>query len=136
MSDDESTIDFVTAFARLLSSQVLREQFRESPSSVSDQLGINQQDRSAFESLCADQVEQQAETLLNKRWHEVRRLAPKTTASLGEDGAEIFRYFASNDWPEGHRRHVVDAYRFLKFLRANGIQKPDRVELNRVRLHQ
>lgn len=52
---------------------------------------------------------------------------------LNEQAEEVFRYYATNDWPIGHRRHPVDAFRFLHFLMANKLGQPDQAELKKLR---
>ena len=127
------TFCLAEAIAQLLSSCELREQFEHSPENVADQLCIAAEERRAFVGLSVEQLNRQSETLLNKRWHEVCRLAPKTIAMLNEQAEEVFRYYATNDWPIGHRRHPVDAFRFLHFLMANKLGQPDQAELKKLR---
>lgn len=123
----------VNAIARLLSSHELRDQFEKSPESVAQQLNLAQQDWNAFVSLDPDQLRRQSNSLLNKRWHEIRRLVPQTISELGDQAVEVFQFYATNDWPVGHRRHPVDALRFLQFLIANRMHEPDKSELKRMR---
>lgn len=133
MDDSEAPIDFLTALARLLSSQTLRDEFAESPEFVAKHLRVDTNSIPAFLAIDHAQLEEQAETLLVKRWHEVCELAPESTAALGDQGLETFRYFATNEWPTTHRRHPIDAYRFLLFLKSNRLAKPNRGELHRLR---
>lgn len=121
------------AIGRLLNSQELRDQFEASPEQVAQELNIASEDLAAFVSLDRDQLRRHADTLLDKRWHEIRRLLPMTISELGQRAEEIFRFYATNDWPVGHRRPPVDAFRFLEFLTANQIQEPNQVELKRIR---
>ena len=131
--DRSSTLGLVEAIAKLLSSHDLRSQFEQAPALVAQQIGISSEDFEAFVALSPDQLDRQANTLLNKRWHEVRRLVPLTIDSLGREAVEVFRFYATNDWPIGHRRHPVDAFRFLQFLMANRIAEPNKMELKRMR---
>ena len=128
-------IDLVTAVGRLLSSIELRDAFEQSPLAVADRLGIAESDRAVFLSLDAQQLNQQAETLIQKRWHEVRRLAPRTIEALGDSAGELFQFYAGRFWPQGHRRHQLDAFRFLQFLAANDIDCIDKKELRRLARH-
>lgn len=123
----------VEGIAQLLSSFELRERFSNSPEEVAAQLALAPEDRKAFIELDPAQLERQANILLNKRWHEVRRLVPKTIESLDERAVDVFRFYATNDWPIGHRRHPVDALCFLKFLIANELQEPNQGELKKMR---
>ena len=123
----------VDAIAQVLSSVELREQFELSPEVVADQLAVATEDRQAFVELDAEQLKRQSNTLLNKRWHEVRRLVPLTIELLDEQAGDVFRFYATNDWPIGHRRHPADAFRFLQFLIANKIQEPNQAELKKMR---
>ena len=130
---DAQTTDFVTALARLLSDPSLRLQFCEEPEHVARQIGVAQEDWHSFVSISPEQLNRQAETLLNKRWHEVRRLVPKTIEMLGSEAVDLFRFYATKEWPQGHRRHSVDAHRFLRFLISNEIAKPEKYEMIRIR---
>lgn len=112
--------DVVSALAHLLSDQVLRERFIAEPRHVAMKLGLQGRDLEVVCKLDALDLERQATTLLKKRWHEVSKLIPRTIAGL-EDGYSVFKYYAREHWPEGHRKHVEDAAGFLRFLRHNKI---------------
>ena len=75
----------------------------------------------------------QAETLLQKRWHEVTKLLPSTIAELGSEAEELFRYLALKSWPEGHRRHALDAADFIGFLEHNQLVHVDSAEKRKIR---
>ena len=130
-ASQESSLDI--AIASLLSSPELREQFEMSSEKVAQMLNIADADLDAFMSIDTLELQRRADALLNKRWHEIRRLVPLTIDGLGAVANEVFRSYATNDWPVGHRRHPVDALRFLQFLIANGIHEPDLTELKRMR---
>ena len=132
-SKPNKTVGLVVAIAKLLSSPELRVAFEQSPSHVAKELNVAKNDVDAFVALDSQQLNRQANTLLNKRWHEVQRLVPLTIESLGKGANEVFRYYATKDWPIGHRRHPVDAFRFLQFLIANQILEPNRMEFKRMR---
>lgn len=123
----------VNAIGHLLSSDELRVQFETSPDQVAQLLNVDEQDLAEFVIIDSQQLRRQAVTLLNKRWHEIRRLVPLTISELGDGADEIFRFYATNDWPVGHRRHPVDALRFLQFLIADRIHQPNMTELKRMR---
>lgn len=127
------SIDFVTALARLLSNATLRAKFIVAPNSVADELNVASLDRSAFVALDPSELEEQATVMINKRWHEVERLIPKTVEGLGTSAQDMFRFFANQDWPTGHRRHPEDALRFIQFIEANKLAKPNQKELARLR---
>lgn len=110
--------DVISVMGRLLADQAMREQFREAPREVAKRLGLQGNDLELVCGLDPAQLESQAETLLLKRWHEITKLLPSTLAAL-EDGLSLFRFYASQSWPEGARRHRDDAVGFMEFLRHN-----------------
>ncbi len=114
--------DLVSAIAKLLSDPVARRRFREDAEALAREWGVPASDVDAFAKLDPDEIERQANGLLNKRWHEVQQQIPETVQSLGGEAAGLFRFYATHHWVEGHRRHKRDAQEFLRFLKANKIR--------------
>jgi len=123
--------DIISVMGRLLSDQVLREDFCNAPRRVAQQLGLVGSELELVALLDPVGLKNQAEALLQKRWHEVAKLLPITITVLGDDAEEIFRYYAVHAWPTGHRRHVLDAAEFVRFLEHNQIVKVDSTEKRR-----
>lgn len=121
-------MDSVTAMSRLLSDVNLREQFRSQPREVARQLGLVGEDLEHFVRIDVAGLDRQAEALLSKRWHEVAALIPDTIAEA-DNAQELFQFYATRNWPVGHRRHQEDARDFLQFLQSNGLAKPNLREL-------
>jgi len=121
-------IDFTTALARLLREPALRREFAHDASSVAGRLHVRAEDRAAVVALPLAALERQAETLLRKRFHEARKLAPHTFALLGERAWERFGSYALAHWPAGHHRHLLDALGFCEDLGT-----PCKSECNRLR---
>ena len=111
----------------------LRAAFRSDPRETAGRLGLAAHDLDAFLDLNADQLDRQAFALVAKRWHEVVRLAPNTVGNLGDEGPQLFRFHAQSYWPDGHRRHLLDARRFLQFLLKNGVGSVDADEFDALR---
>jgi glucan biosynthesis protein len=130
---DHCSVDLTTAIGRLLSDAGLRTVFRGSPNVAAEMINLDTKDVAMFIQLDISQIEDQAATLLNKRWNEVRSLIPKTVQDLGEEAHDLFMFYANQNWPEGHRRHPLDAFQFLQFLIGNKIHRPSGMELKRVR---
>jgi hypothetical protein len=126
-------IDLVTAIGRLLHNRQLRIEFEHAPEAVAIRLGLTDADSETFVRLDIGGIARQAEGLLSKRWHEVADLIPETTKELGREGRDLFRFYASNSWPAGHRRHYVDAFNFLKFLKKNDLAIGSANEMKTVR---
>ncbi len=126
-------LDLTTALARLLSDASLREAYRQDRRGTAAHLAVRAADRSSFLSLDPDLLDRQADTLLNKRLHEVRRLLPDTFTRVGAEAPSLFRTYAQTRWPVGHMRHVDDAVAFCRHLMATGTGKVNRAELNRMR---
>ena len=102
--------DLTTVLGRLLSDPHLRAEWRRDPEAAARGLDV---DPAAID---VDGLEHQAETLVEKRFHEVAKLLPRTMAALGGDAARLFREHAARFWHEGHRRHGEDASAFGRWL--------------------
>lgn len=105
--------EWVAIQARLLGSTALRRLLREDPNAFARQLGIGEPTLRELTSVDATALERQAQGLLEKRWHEIRKRIPRTAAQLGSKGYELFLVDAERTWPEGHRRHWLDAWAFV-----------------------
>ena len=110
------TVSLTTALGRLLADTDLRRQFINDPERVAEEMAIREEDRSALLALDVNELDRQAETLIDKRFHEVCGIIPRTIARLGCKVHAIFHRFATNFWPTSHRRHQEDALEFLDFL--------------------
>ena len=67
-------MEFTTAFGRLLSEAALRQLFAEEPREAADRLSFHEEDPETFLTLDCVDLEAQAATLINKRFHEVAGL--------------------------------------------------------------
>lgn len=102
--------ELTTVLGRLLADPALRAEFRRDPAATARELDA---DLSGIDPV---ELECQAATLVDKRFHEVAKLLPRTIALLGADAARVFGAHAGLFWPEGHRRHAEDAVAFGRFL--------------------
>jgi hypothetical protein len=84
-------------------------------------MGVVQPTSAHLAALNPDALQAQADTLLNKRLHELNNLLPRTIGMLGPEGRSYILRFASDYWPTGHLRHLEDAWRFCDFLKIKGI---------------
>jgi hypothetical protein len=125
--------DWVTLHARLLASRELRRLLRQDQAGLARWLDWPPNELQTFARLNPDDLDRQARGLVEKRWHEVRRLIPRTVRRLGPEGKQLFEIYADTHWPEGHRRHLLDARMFLEQLRQNDNQLPDAAEAARIR---
>jgi hypothetical protein len=105
--------DLTTVLGRLLSDPSLRAAWRRDPEATARRLDAEPETAAALDAV---DLEHQAETLVEKRFHEVSRLLPRTLAILGGGAAAAFREHAAGFWPEGHRRHAEDASAFGRML--------------------
>ena len=113
--------DLTAALADLLSDPALRRAYADDPAAVARQLGVGDADRPAFLVLDRQGLEAQANSLVNKRLHEVTGLLPVTFTRLGAEAGRLFRAYADTQWPEGHTRHVTDAVSFCQYLKIIGL---------------
>ena len=126
-------LDLTTAMARLLSDRELRAQFRNDAGQVAVTLGIDESARETFVGLNPAELEEQAQGLIEKRKHEVARLLPLTWKPLSLRADPLFQEFAESFWPEGHRRHLLDAVRFGEYLGIHCERSLNTVEWNQRR---
>lgn len=121
--------DLTGALGSLLADRLLRETLRRDPEAVARALQI---DPAVLGEIDRDALDQQAESLIDKRYHEVQKRLPETLNLLNPRGAELFKQYALGPWPEGHRRHIQDAAAFGRFLLDRGLPIC-RSEWNRMR---
>jgi len=121
--------DATTVLGRLLADPGLRAELRRDPDALAKTLDA---DPAELRGLDPAGLEAQAETLLEKRFHEAGKLLPATMAGLGDEATPLFRQHAERLWPQGHRRHAEDAAAFGRFLEERKLPRC-RSELNRLR---
>jgi hypothetical protein len=114
-------LELTVALTRLLSDCALRRRFAADRAQVAVELGLRSDDAAILAGIDPSTLDRQARSLVGKRRSEVARIAPRTWNLLGATGREIFTEYASEHWPEGHRRHPHDALAFLRFLSARGL---------------
>jgi hypothetical protein len=93
---------------------------------------LSERDLNVLASLDSTELENQAQTLIEKRLHEARRLLPLTFSRLHPSGAKWFEDFSSGYWPSGPGRHRLDALAFCDFLKKKGFQEVCIAEANRL----
>lgn len=125
--------DFTTALGRLLTEPKLRAEFARNPVGTARALAVREQDIASLVALDGNGLETQAQTLLQKRLHEVRRLLPITFEQLGPDAPALFLSYAVGHWPEGHARHRLDAVQFCEFLLRRNVREVYLPEIHRAR---
>lgn len=126
--------DFTTALARLLSDSGLRREFEKNPTAVADQLLESAYDKQTLLAISPAQLNSQADGLLQKRANQIANFLPQTWQLLAETARPKFLTYASeNPWPEGHRRHLLDATSFGEWLSDRSDPGLVRCELHRCR---
>ena len=124
-----SPLDWVTAQTRLLVDPNLRAQFRSNPEQVARDLALSPVQSALFVRLSPAQLDSQARALIDKRYHETRKLLPRTAELMGKAMRPAFIEHALDYWPTGHQRHLHDA---CKFARSLQIERPEFVFLPEV----
>ncbi len=123
-------MDFTLAVARLLSDSDLRTEYYRDPRETARRLLICEHDLDTFLSIDPPSLESQSVTLLNKRLHEVSKILPETYSRLGQNVRKHFLDYAQKYWPKGHRRQLIDASNFCRYLIELGVDKVSRTEFN------
>jgi hypothetical protein len=125
-------IDLTTALGRLLSDVALRSAYLRDRAGTARTMEIRECDIAQFLSLSGDELERQALALVQKRFHEVARLLPRTFNQLGKKAEHLFHEYSTAYWPRGHHRHFEDAVQFRDFLRTNGHRGLNQAEYNEI----
>jgi len=103
----------------LLRDRELRQRFANDRHSFINEMGVGSDDQAYLMSLNAEQLEEQARSLIRKRRAEVVRFVPKTWSCMGEHANIVFQEYVDHSvWPEGHRRHLLDALGFCEYLES------------------
>lgn len=126
------SLDLTTVLGRLLTDSRLRRQFFDNRAATAARLGADPTTTGLLEQLDADTLEQQAAGLIDKRFHEVAQLLPRTMQQLGRRASSLFHDFAESFWPESHRRHLIDAAKFCRHLQQHRLAPVCRTEYNRI----
>jgi hypothetical protein len=126
-------MNMTSALARLLTEAPLRDNFRVDAQRTARELSVDADSIDTFCALDPSRLDAQAATLLSKRYHEAFSLLPETCAQLQHNGRDVFMEYAHSHWPEGHRRHLIDAVKFCQFLITLGSRSVCRSEYNRLR---
>lgn len=113
--------NFPSALARLLKDPQLRAQFAADPGATVQALGLAGPDAATLAALSSAALEHQAHMLLRKRFEALRRHVPLTLTHLNAEAWERFTEYAIGQWPEGHRRHLIDALSFCRWLAERGL---------------
>lgn len=125
-------MDVTTALSLLLSHRHLRELLRDDPPVLQRTLDLSAADLDFLRRLDGEDLQRQAESYLEKRFYEVVALIPSTLRRMGRRAKPLFREFAEQHWPHGHRRHLADAIAFVEAARARGV-RVDVFELRRLK---
>jgi hypothetical protein len=132
MAINLSPAEWVQLHARLLASREMRSLLRHDRVELARRLHLRASETDAIASLDPDGIDRQARGLVDKRWQETAKLMPRTVRRLGSEGKSIFEIYADTYWPEGHRRHLLDASAFLDYMRRCGNLPADAEECARI----
>lgn len=126
------SLSWADVLGRLLSDRDLRESFCRNAGAALEPFALQLADKAVLVALKPEHLRRQAQLLVEKRRSEVRRFLPVLFARLGTEAETLFAEHATTCWPEGHRRHLLDAAHFLRFVRRRHPFVLDGVESARV----
>ena len=119
---------FTSVFAKLLSSSAYRSSFDQDPSRFIRQFDLSQEDAQSLLALDSRQLGLQARSLLRKRFFELKHYIPH---SLEGDQKKLMGWFfeyGESFWPEGPKKHLIDAQKFLRELEIRKWSQVNRFE--------
>ena len=114
-------------FEILLADAARREELQADASAFAVKYSLDQEAIQFVRQLDWDGLNAQASALIKKRFHECLVYIPNT-AKANENLTKEFTVFARSFWPDGHKRHRLDAVEFLKWLKKKRMSV-DRCEL-------
>lgn len=120
-----SLADTQRLIARLATDTELHKKFVENPIDVGAGFGVQAGEACALALETAALLEPFARSLVGKRLNEVRKLLPRTSATMGGRFGSLFRSFAPSFVPQGVKKHVLDAIAFAEYLEAK-LKEEDR----------
>ena len=124
---------FTQLLADVLANPTIRKELVGNPQNLFERYELSVGQKQSLLSIVPEEIQQQAITLIDKRWHEINKLIPKTISFNPTEIQELFRFFATKFWPTGYRRHQIDAMKFIAFLEDNSIAVADPTEKKRLR---
>ena len=101
---------------RLYTDSEFRESFFADPFSSMVTYNLTANDLEHLKQLSQQHVSSFAESLVQKRLHEVKRLLPLTSKLLAEECKPLFLKFAQQYVPGGIKKHHQDACAFAQWL--------------------
>lgn len=117
--------------ARLLCNSQLRAEFRSNPAATARSLGLRDEEMNFALTVDGPALERQANLLLDKRYHEVKKILPLTFQKLGDSAHAEFLKYADSNWPSSVEYHLEDAKGFIEWLMSHGSRRLSSVERNR-----
>ena len=109
--------DSTSLLGRLLTQQQTRLNYQSASGATYDVQGL----------------ERQAQTLLHKRFSEIKKLISVSASRFDAADYRHFLDYAESYWPTGHRHHLLDALGFCEYLGRWESSKIDRREWNYLR---
>ncbi|MAQ90284.1 MAG: hypothetical protein CMM03_10550 [Rhodopirellula sp.] len=103
-------------FEMLLANSVCRTELKKNRDDFTRKHRLEQDAISFLNQLDLEELETQATALINKRYSETLSHIPNTARANG-DLKQEFAQFAVDYWPNGHKRHRLDAIQFLCHLK-------------------
>lgn len=103
-------------FEILLTDSVCRTELRKNRADFTQNHSLEEDAISFINQLDLEELESQATALINKRFNECLSYI-LNTAKANDNLKTEFTEFANNYWPNGHRRHRLDAIQFLYHLK-------------------
>lgn len=109
-------IDLQNAMARLFTDELFQQQLVNDPQLIGVESGLTAEEIDSLMTLAKEAIPAFSNSLLRKRFGEVRRLLPASSTILGAKNWPLFRDFAANHPTTGCHRHRQDAIEFADSL--------------------
>lgn len=108
--------------AKLFTDENLRISFYENPEITGQENDLSEIEIIQLKGIIAADLDFFAESLINKRLHEAKKLLPLTEKILSLDFDEFFQYFSNQFQPTSVKKHLEDAIEFCKYLQLQQVE--------------
>ncbi len=107
--------------AKLFTDENLRISFYDNPEKIGQENKLNETEIDQLKGIIAADLNFFADSLINKRLHEAKKILPLTEKVLDSDFNDLFQDFSTQFQPTSVKKHLEDAIEFCKYLQLQPV---------------